>query len=254
MKKLKYLSFAVFLVFSFYLTDKIMIYIDNQSPLMKVIESVESDYNVKAVNAIIKDNTIIPGLKGKEINRHKSLLKMEEFGSFNETYLVYNMVDPSISLKDNKDKIIIRGNDSKREISLILEKNPLLEDYLNENNIKYNYLAKLNSNLSLDREYINAESDEKKFSDLDAILNKNSLNKNICFVNYSNPNSCQKKKYYLVRPSIDSNNKQYILEKINSGDIILINKNTSLETLKLILSEIKKLDLNIVYLSTLISE
>ena len=105
-----------------------MIYIDNQSPLMKVIESVESDYNVKAVNAIIKDNTIIPGLKGKEINRHKSLLKMEEFGSFNETYLVYNMVDPSISLKDNKDKIIIHGNDSKREISLILEKNPLLED------------------------------------------------------------------------------------------------------------------------------
>lgn len=254
MNKLKYFSFAIILVISFYITDQIMIYIDNQSPLMKTILNVENNYNIKPVNAIIKDNTIIPGINGKEVNKHKSLLKMEEYGSFNDNFIVYNMVEPEISLKNNKDKIIIKGNPSKREIALILEENPLLEEFLNKNNIKYNLLTKLNSNLSIEREYINAEEDEKKFSDLDSILNKNSLNKNLCFLNYSNIKYCQKKGYFLIHNSLDTNNKQELLKQLNSGDIVLITKSTSLETLKLILNEIKKLDLNIVYLSRLISE
>ena len=254
MNKIKYLSFAIFLVLSFYLTDKVMLYIDSQSPLMKVIVNIQDDYSVKPVNAIIEENTIIPGLKGKEVNKHKSLLKMEEFGTFNETYLVYNLLEPEISLKNNKDKIIIHGNIAKRQVSLILEDNILLEDYLNESNIKYNLLTTLNSNLAIEREYINAESDEKKFSDLNSLLNKNSLNTSICFLDFSNITYCRKKGYYLVKNTLNSNNKQELLQKLNSGDIVLITKNTSLETLKLILSEIKKLDLNIVYLSELISE
>ena len=253
MKKIKYLSFAIIIVLSFYVTDQIMIYIDNQSPLMKTIKEEENNYNISPVNAIIKDNMIIPGIKGKEVNRRKSLLKMEEFGVFNETYLIYDDIYPEITLRDNKDKIIIKGNSIKREVSLILEENSLLEDYLNESNIKYNLLSKIQSNLSIEREYINAENDEKKFSDLNSLLNKNSLNKNICFLNYSNINLCKKNNNYIVKHTLKSTNRE-LLSKLNSGDIILITNNTSLETLKLILNEIRKLDLDIVYLSKLISE
>jgi len=255
LKKIKYTLFGLFLVLSFYLTDRVMIYIDNNNPIMKVIEEKEVDYNIKPVNAIIKDNTIIPGVNGKEVNKHKSLIKMEEFGAFNDIYLIYNTIKPDISLDKNKDKIIIKGNAQKRSISLILEENEILENYLNEKNIYYNIITNLNTNLSIKREYINGESDEKKFSDLNSLLNKNSLNKKICLINYSNYNSCLKKEYYLISNSLDSkDNYLDLIKKIDSGDIILIRNETSLDTLKLILSEIKKLDLSIVYLSDLISE
>ena len=254
MNKIKYCLFAFFLVFSFYFTDQILLYIDNQSPLMQTINNVEDYYNVKAVDAIIKDNTIIPGIKGKSINKHKSLLKMEEFGSFNELYLVYDYIAPDISIINNKDKIIIKGNDRKREVALILEENKELENYLKNTNINYNILCYINTNLKEEREYINAENNYQEFSDLNTILNKKSLNKNICFLDYSNLAYCQNHSYYLVSHTLSTNNKTEALHKLNSGDIILINKNTSLETLKLVLNEIQKLDLKIVYLSKLISE
>ena len=233
-----------------------MIYIDNKNPIMEVIRNVEADYNTKAEDAIIREDTIIPGINGKEINKHKSLVKMEEFGVFNETYLVYNIVKPNISLEDNKDKVIIKGNSKKRNISLILDKNLKIEKYLNDNNIKYDIIAKLGTDLNIKREYLNGESDEKDFSDLNSLLKKHSLNKKICLINYSNNDTCQKKKYYLVSNSLLLNNTNYLdlINKLNSGDIVLITSQTSLDTFKLMLNEIKKLDLNIVYLSELISE
>ena len=251
--KIKYIIFSILMLLSFYLTDKVMIYIDNKSPLMKEIVSKTDDYNVLPVNATISDNTIIPGINGKEINKHKSLIKMQEFGAFNENFLIYDTLKPNISLNDNKDKIIIKGNNLKRNISLILEPNETLENYLKDNNIEFTLIANLNTDLKLNKEYINGEGDEKKFSDLNALFNKNSLSK-LCLVNYSNIEMCKKKDYYIVANSKDSNNYLNLIKNIESGDIILIKKNTSLDNLKLIINEIKRQDLSIVYLSKLISE
>ena len=232
-----------------------MLYIDNKNPIMKSIISIEEDYNIEPVNAIIKENTIIPGINGKEINKHKSLIKMEEFGTFNDIYLVYDVIKPNISLEDNKDKIIIKGNSQKRNISLILEENETNENYLIENNINYNLISNLNTNLTIKREYLNGENNEKKFSDLNTLLNKNNLNKKICIIDYSNYNSCLKNKYYIVSPSLILNNNYLeIINKIDSGDILLIRKQASLESLKLVLNEIKRQDLSIIYLSKLIEE
>ena len=69
----------------------------------------------------------------------------------------------------------------------------------------------------------------------------------------SNINSCKKNNNYIIKHTLKSTDRE-LLSKLNSGDIILIPSGTSLETLKLILNEIRKLDLNIVYLSKLISE
>jgi hypothetical protein len=232
-----------------------MSYIDNKNPIMQSIKDIEDEKKTSPVNAVISDNTIIPGISGKEVNEHKSLVKMEEFGSFNETYLIYNTIKPDISLDDNKDKIIIKGNSAKRNVSLILEENEELESYLNEKNVDYSIIANLDTDLTIQREYINGEIEEKNFSDLNTILNKNSLNNQICLINYSHYNSCLKKGYYLVDSSLNTKDGYLkIINDLDSGDIILINKQTSLDNLKLILSEIKKLDLTPVYLSELISE
>ena len=93
MNKIKYFVTIVLVVFSFYLTDRVMIYIDSKNPIMKSILDKKDDYYVKAVNAVIKDDTIIPGINGKEVNEYKSFVKMEEFGSFNELYLKYNLIE-----------------------------------------------------------------------------------------------------------------------------------------------------------------
>lgn len=255
MKKIKYLFFALFVVFSFYFTDRIMLYIENKNPIMQNILDIKDNYYIKPVNAIINDNTIIPGISGKEINPHKSLLKMEEFGSFNETYLIYNKIKPEISLDNNKDKIIIGGNKLKRAISLIIEDNNLVESYLNENNIKYDIIAKLDTNLKIKREYINGENNEKKASDLNSLFNKNKINSKICLLNYSNIDYCKKKKYFIVKDTLNTSlNIIEVINKLESGDIILLKNSFTIENLKILLKEINKLDLEIVYISDLIDE
>lgn len=253
MKKIKYLLFALFVISSFYFTDRIMLFIEQRNPLMIEIMNNSDDYKVQPVNATINNNTIIPGIKGQVVNHHKSFIKMEEFGAFNEAYLVYDMVDPQISLKNHKDKIIIKGNSSKRGVSLIVEENEEIEKYLNDNNIKYDYLAKIDSNLNIEREYINTEVD-KNFDDLKSLFNKRNINNKICLVNYSNINVCKENNYYLVMNSLSTDNYLELIKEINNGDIILIKKNIDEEKLKIILNEIKRLDLRIMYLSELISE
>lgn len=255
MKYFKYTLLIIMVVLSFYFTEKIMIYMENKNPIMQEINKKEMLYQTNPVNAVIEDNTIIPGINGKVIDKRKSLLKMDEFGSFNETFIIYKNIIPEISLNDNKDKIIIRGNQTKRMVSLILEKNNKIEDYFIQSKIKYNIISKLDTNLKINREYINGEITQEKASDLNALLNKNKINSKICIINYSNIDYCKEKKYYIIDPILKTTtNINFILSEIKSGVMILIKKTTSLDNVKLIISEIKKQDLNIVYVSELISE
>ncbi len=253
MNKIKYFVTIVLVVFSFYLTDRVMIYIDSKNPIMKSILDKKDDYYVKAVNAVIKDNTIIPGINGKEVNEYKSFVKMEEFGSFNELYLKYDLIKPKVSLEDNKDKIIIKGNEKKRAVSFIIYNNELIEDYFNENNIKYALVANINTAIKNNMEYINGEKEH--FSDLHSLLKKNKQDIKLCLKDYSLLNECQKYKYYIVNYSVDASKSiMDTLNKINSGDIIFINNSVSLDNIKLILNEINKQDLKILYVKELIAE
>lgn len=255
MKKAKYVITIILIVLSFYLTDKAMIYIESKNPIMKVIKDLKDDYYVEPVNAIIKDNTIIPGIKGKEVNEHKSFLNMEDFGSFNDLYLKYNYIYPKISFKDNPDKIIIKGNENKREVSFIINKNDEIKKYFDENNIKYSSLLYITNVIDNKSDYINAENTKNNFSDLHSIMRKNKINTKICLYDVSNYDECLKKKYKIVNYSIDASiNILDVLKKINSGDIIYINEKVTLENVKLIINEINKIDLTIVELNSLISE
>lgn len=255
MKKIKYPLTILVIVLSFYFTDKLMIMLDNKKPLMQTIIKEEQKYNIKPVNAEIKNNTIIPGINGKKVNRHKSLIKMEDFSNFNELYLEYDQIKPDISLNNNKDKVIIKGNKLKNKVAIIIEENTLNEKYLNDNNIKYSFITKLNSNLTIKREYINGEKDKDNFSNLNSLLNKNNINSKICLINYSNIEYCKNKKFYIVNTSLNLNGDIISsLNKLSSGDLILISKNTSLNNLKLLINEINKQDLQIDYLSNVINE
>ena len=243
------------MLFSFYLSDKITKLAINKNPIMQDIQEKNEDLTVMGTNAIINDNTIIPGINGKKINEEASFFKMKEFGAFNDTYLVYDKVKPDISLEDSKDKIIINGNKTLRQVSIIIDDSPKLLNYFRNKKLSITILAKINTKF-FDYEYINSEIDEDVFYDLESVLKKNSLNKKICVIEKSNMKLCKKRKYYIVKPNILVNNVSIIQNKqsITNGSIIYINKNVSNKSIQIILNQIKYLDLKIVYLSQLISE
>lgn len=253
--KIKYLLVLLLVVVSFYFTDKVMIYINNKNPIMKEIVTVKDDYTVEYVNAVIEDNTIIPGVNGKEVDVDKSFNKMENYGYFNDLYLIYTATSPKMSLNDNKDKIIIKGNSKKNMVAFIVDHNDEVINYFKDNNIKFTLVGKVGDVFDKENTYINGETDEKLFSNLNSILNRKKINSNICLVGSSNLELCKRKKYYLLQYSINMN--ENIIDNINkvgSGDIIYISQNTSLSNVKKIINEISRIDLKIDYLNILISE
>ena len=254
MKFYKIIGIISIVVFSFYLTDFATELAINSKPLMQTIKDSSDNYQVSSVNATIKDNTIIPGIKGKKVNTMESFLNMKDFGSFNINYLVYDSVVPSITLEQNKDKVIISGNKKIRQISLLVKDNNEIKEYLNKNNIDYSYL--INYLNEFDKENINIESNKNKFLDLDTLLRKKDLNKKICILDYSNIEICKNKKYYIVKPSITLKNSNVVssINMVEKGSIILIDNNLSLDNFKIFLKSIKSKDLKIVYLSEIIKE
>ena len=123
MKYYKFIGIISIVVFSFYLTDFITDLAINSNTLMQNIRNNSVNYEVLSVDAIIDDNTIIPGIKGKKVNEMESFINMKDFGSFNTNYLIYDDIKPDISLEDNYDKIIISGNKKIRQITFLIKDN-----------------------------------------------------------------------------------------------------------------------------------
>ena len=255
MKYFRLIGVLSLLVFSFYLTDFVTELAISSNPLMKTIRNNSEAYKVESVNAYIENNTIIPGIKGRKINDLDSFLNMKDFGTFNINYLIYDDIKPDISIEDNKEKIIISGNKSIRQVSILLKDNSSLINYLNNKNIKYTKLIKSVDEI-VNGENINIISDNKLFLDLDTILNKKDLNKGICILNYSNIDNCKKENYYIVKPSLSINNNNFVseLKSVSSGSIIFIDDNFTLDNFNILLNKLSSSDLKIVYLSEIIKE
>ena len=255
MKKIKATIIIILMFFSFYLSEQITTLAINKNPIMISINKTSDSLTVMGIDAQIKDNTIIPGIAGKIVDKEASFFKMKEFGTFNETFLVYKDIKPNISVEDNKDKIIVQGNNDLRQVSIIIDDTENLINYFKNKNIEISILSKLNTELD-DQEYLNAEKTKDNFNDLDSILKKHNLNKKICIINYSNIELCKEKKYYLVDPTIKVSNANIYKNKkdLTKGAIIYIDKNVTEKSINILLNQIKYLDLKIVYLSQLIKE
>ncbi|MBE6154463.1 MAG: hypothetical protein E7163_02680 [Firmicutes bacterium] len=254
-KYYQYFGLALIMVFSFYYTEKIAAIILNKNPLMVTINNEKASYNVEAVNAEINGDYITPGINGLQVNARESFYKMQEADVFNKYFLVFEQDKPDISLEDNKDKIIKNGNKLLNKVSIILETENEVSDYLKANNIKASMLTNLD-----DYQYNNyfevINNEVEGFKSLENTLNLNKENKHICVINDYNMDICLKHKNYLIDPTLKLNtsNLKDIKSKIGKGSIILINKNVSLIDVKLLLKEIKFKDLEIVYVSEIISE
>lgn len=256
MKKFyQYLGLALFMVFSFYYTDKISQIVLNKNPLMKTIQEKSLEYNVKSVNAEIDGDKITPGINGLKVNIKESFYGMQGDAVFNQYYLVFDQEKPNVSLNDNKDKIITKGNKKLKQVSFVFEKENQLSDYFKINNFKASLLVDNDSyKENLYFEVINNET--SGFKSLENTLSMNKDNKHICVLNDGNLKLCLKQKNYLVDPSLKltSSNFLDIKNSLQNGSIIYVSKTASLTDLKLLVKEIKFKDLEMVYLSEIISE
>ena len=252
MKKIKYLAIIFLSLISFYYTEQIALYVKSKNPLIQEIESNKDELYVNSINSeLIDELYIIPGINGKEVNVNSSYLTMKELNTYNESKIVYNQISPSISLSNNKDRIIIRGNPKKRQVSLIFDKESTITNYLTKNNYQYNVLIN-NEKYSNNYEMINNSNNKSTFNHINSYLTNNNLNKELCYI--TNKSLC--KDSYIFKESliINHSNISTTINKITSGEIILIKDTITLNELELILNKIKSSDLTIVYLSKLISE
>lgn len=228
--------------------------VQDMSPIMKEIKELSKNETLP-VNAEIKNDTIIPGISGLRINERESFIKMNEFGTFNETFLVYDDIKPDISLYDNLDKVII-DTKKKNDIAIIIDDKFNLEDTLDEANIPYSKVIKTIDEVEKDKHYINGNSSEKDFIKLNSYLKKNNLNDKVCLIHSSNRGLCQKYKYFLVKPTsiIRHSNIAEYKKLINGGNIIKLDSSININELKIILNYIRYKNLTIITLPDLVKE
>lgn len=228
---------------------------------MNEIYELKDNYEILPVNAIIEDNTIIPGIKGMEVNINKSYDNMKSSGIFIEEYLVYNDILPSVILSNNMDKFIIKGSNVNKVALIILGdfnnidkiNKESITVFLNHKDISIDNIKKLDK-VSVYTYGNNGIYNNEILSNDNTIINRISNNKSIYCLsmekNLDILNICNKNNMFVVIPNIIGN---YINIKNNlsNGSIIFTN---DIDNLDIIIKYIKGKGYEIVSLENLLTE
>ena len=267
---------TILVLFSFYFTAKSEDIVKNIDPIMNQINNNLEKFTVPPINAIIKEDTIIPGLKGKTVDKNLSFSKMKKYGTYNESLTTIKEVLPKISISKNFDKYIISANKNKRAVSLVFKIDSLsnleiIKNYLDSENVSATLLIDssllegneevlnklLNYELELNFEQISDISISQYSNYLDSITN--SKNK-YCITEEKNSKLlkiCKRYKMHTVIPNITLNHNPSlkIKKQLANGSIILINLNEEMKKeLDYIIYYIKSKGYDIVRLDNILKE
>lgn len=238
--------------FSFFVTEQTALVVSDMDEIMIEIKAKKDKYKTSSIDAIIENNTIIPGVSAKEVNINKSYKNMKNNGYFSDKLFVYNYTSPKISLTDNIDKYIIKGNPSKRMVSLIfkIENNEeIIEilNILNNYNVKASFFVNyewFSNNNNLVEELINNnhivvplmdDYRDSNFEWMDTVLKKiNKQDIGFCYninENKDNLDECILKNNYTIKPIEIKENTPLvdIKEKLESGSLLSLKINTQLK-------------------------
>ena len=255
MKHFRNIGILAIAAFSFIYTEKIANLTLEKSEIYQQIKREEQNYNESFVNAEIDDIYVTPGLNGKVVNIKNSFYNMQDLNAFNSYYLIYDTSYPEVTLENNKDKIVNKGNRYKKSVSFIIEYNKKIIDYFKENNLEASILVDID-NFNKNEKFEQINNEVTKYKDLEALINKYSNNTHICYVSDKNEKLCRKNQKYLVQTDKIVNNKTFIELKnsVESGDIYFIEKSTDTKNIKILINSIIYKDLDIISLSKMLSE
>lgn len=235
--------------FSFFITEKTATVVSDMDEIMIEIKEKKDEYKSDAIDAIIDGNTIIPGINGKEVNINKSYKNMKSNGYYSENLYIYNYSKPKVSLTDNMNKYIIKGNPSKRMVSLIftVTASDDITDILNiidNYNVKATFFVDTtwftNNNDLIEKMIKNGHSVNALLSDyrdsnfdwIDMVIKKINKQKNgFCYNledDQDNIDICKVKGNYTVRPIVISEKTplQDIKSNLESGSLLSLKLNS----------------------------
>ncbi|MCI8545410.1 MAG: polysaccharide deacetylase family protein [Bacilli bacterium] len=239
---------------SFFFTEKTARVVKETDEIMVEIKKASETHINKSIDAVIKEDTIIPGIYGGVIDEGKSYEKMKRVGSYQENLLVYKKIMPSISIEKNFDKYIISGNPKKNMATLLFlvkdnDDTTKIENILKQKNVKASFFVDGNwfenhndkiyewinkdhtvGNLSYHMDYTNSS-----FVWMDTII-KRVGNQQVSFCYNEKPNKealkiCAMNKNYTVRPTIvvSKSPLSEIKENLKAGSIIALPINQTVE-------------------------
>ncbi len=239
---------------SFFFTEKTARVVKETDEIMVEIKKASETHINKSIDAVIKEDTIIPGIYGGVIDEGKSYEKMKRVGSYQENLLVYKKIMPSISIEKNFDKYIISGNPKKNMATLLFlvkdnDDTTKIENILKQKNVKASFFVDGNwfenhndkiyewinkdhtvGNLSYHMDYTNSS-----FVWIDTII-KRVGNQQVSFCYNEKPNKealkiCAMNKNYTVRPTIvvSKSPLSEIKENLKAGSIIALPINQTVE-------------------------
>lgn len=267
-------------VFSFYYTNKLIEFSKSKDPIMIEIMKNKDDYNNLSIDALINNNYITPGSEGLEVDVDKSYTKMKKLGKYNDNLYVYDVVKPTISIKDNYNKFVINGNTTKKEVSLIFKVNDLknienINKILFNNNVSATFFIDGNIKdddinilkiLDESNNYFGNLGYNKKYS-IKTIKYTNALldridddNHNYCYVEKDDINvlkTCSEVKMYTIKPMVVSNifPFTYIKQNLENGKIFSLDTNSyTLKQLDLIIKYVRQKGYDFVTLEEILNE
>lgn len=267
-------------VFSFYYTNKLIEFSKSKDPIMIEIMKNKDDYNKLSIDALINNNYITPGSEGLEVDVDKSYTKMKKLGKYNDNLYVYDVVKPTISIKDNYNKFVINGNTTKKEVSLVFKAEDLknienINKILFNNNVSATFFIDGNIKdddinilkiLDESNNYFGNLGYNKKYS-IKTIKYTNALldridddNHNYCYVEKDDINvlkTCSEVKMYTIKPMVVSNifPFTYIKQNLENGKIFSLDTNSyTLKQLDLIIKYVRQKGYDFVTLEEILNE
>lgn len=278
MKITKYIVLLLFLLVSIYYTNYSISVLREKDPIMRKIEDSISKYEIKPINAEIIENTIIPGLKGIEVDINKSFNEMKKYGSYNEAMTVLKEIEPTISVNNHYDKYISSGNNENRLVSIIfkveekkdirkvisiLKEKEVPSTFFIDGNDLDRFISIINKNknnqyeiLSFKGKY-NSSFMKTSMSYLENITKEKT---NYCYTEEENNellNLCRKESKHTIKPKyiFKDNLLKQVKENLENGMIISITINSyTEEELSTVIDYINKKGYRFVTVNTLLTE
>ena len=91
----------------------------NNNVIYQEIIANKDGFEIKPIEAqVVNDNYFIPGIKGRKVNVKKSFNYMKQSGYYNSNHFIYDEINPTLRIKDNKLPIL-KGNSYYKSIALI---------------------------------------------------------------------------------------------------------------------------------------
>ena len=266
MKKIfQYIGVIVLMCFSFYYTDKVAKFMNSQDEVMKSINAYAKKYNTECKEGYITEEGVVLGVAGSVVDENSSYSEMKGLG-FDISLLEYKENPCVVSKNNNKDDYIIRGNEAKKSVTLIInvinEKN--IEDIVKISKSKninlsilmtYNYLK---NNKEFVTKLIDSGFDVLYKGESEEELKKfiKELNNVETFCVYQGKegllNYCYKNNLNTIKPEkiIKSNYLSNIKTDVKKGDFIILDESVSLkEEIGVIINYIRSRGIKIVTLS-----